>query len=454
MLKVKNKYFFYFVFIILVSLVVLSGCGGSKKKGESAAKAAETDAVTEALANYTWNFSREEFIEKHFAGIEFVETDLARAATMIRRGNKNLKIVGDFPKTTVTVERGIWNSTTKETLYEIDVIDLKGWEELLHAVNEDVYLDFSEFAGSLREPIFLDVYGRDEPLFNGYLSAEKLFFYAGGIILPQNYVPEPVSRGSFGGTGQIVSQRIKSSFTVVLNEGFSEIPDGMFTDDDRTLNIYLPKSIKRIGKFAFAGTLIESFIVPASVEEIDEGAFDNCFRLKTLVFEEGSRLRRIGSYAFSSTHPYGRNVNISNDIYLPDSVIEIGDYAFRRQYKLSNINISKNSKLESIGRRAFEKTQLTNIYLPATIKSIGDSAFQEQYIDYKAFSQKRVEDIEAEYAGLSSVTIATPTPPKVDELSFPDNIQNIYVPPESLELYKETWFDFEFTFKDQLKPIK
>ena len=66
-------------------------------------------------------------------------------------------------------------------------------------------------------------------------------------------------------------------------------------------SIKLPAHLISIKKGAFNGLKgIKKFIIPASVEEIENEAFKNCKDLEEIIFEEGSHIKRIGSYVFDN----------------------------------------------------------------------------------------------------------------------------------------------------------
>ena len=66
--------------------------------------------------------------------------------------------------------------------------------------------------------------------------------------------------------------------------------------------------------------------------------------------------------------------NVSN-IELPDSVVEISDYAFLRWSSLETINLP--SSIQSIGREAFAKTNIRNFIWPENITEIPSHTFWE-----------------------------------------------------------------------------
>ena len=59
-----------------------------------------------------------------------------------------------------------------------------------------------------------------------------------------------------------------------------------------------------------------------------------------------------------------------NSISLPDSLTELSNLLFAFCYNLSNVYISKDSKLTSIGSGAFYQTALHTIFIPTNVSSI------------------------------------------------------------------------------------
>ena len=57
----------------------------------------------------------------------------------------------------------------------------------------------------------------------------------------------------------------------------------------------------KIGNEAFADCKwLTSIVIPGTVKEIGDRAFQNCFSLESIQFEEGSQLEKIGSHAFKN----------------------------------------------------------------------------------------------------------------------------------------------------------
>ncbi len=122
--------------------------------------------------------------------------------------------------------------------------------------------------------------------------------------------------------------------TVTFNEALENLADNVFTISGirRAVNFENTK-IKVINEDLFAGSSLESILLPAGVKKIAKGAFKCCTALEELELPEG--VTEIGERAFCGCSPLKR-------IYIPASVTRIGPYAFAdysKQYrcKLGNV---------------------------------------------------------------------------------------------------------------------
>ena len=93
------------------------------------------------------------------------------------------------------------------------------------------------------------------------------------------------------------------------------------------------------------------------------------FVIKSIAFENDSKLQTIGDYAFAQA------VKVKS-LSLPDSLINIGNYAFKDCTGVSSLKFTNDSKLQVIGTKAFENcTGITALNLPSKVKSIAVDAF-------------------------------------------------------------------------------
>lgn len=139
-------------------------------------------------------------------------------------------------------------------------------------------------------------------------------------------------------------------------------------------NIYeftIPSSVKVIGSNMFTGRVFTSIVIGKGVEEIGEGAFENCFSLKSITFEAGGTKKiTIGKNAF-------KNVGAVTKFNLPERAEEgstIGEGAFSRKegegLQVNTIDVPEG--FTEIGRFAFRGINaLHTLNLPSTIKSLG-----------------------------------------------------------------------------------
>lgn len=138
-------------------------------------------------------------------------------------------------------------------------------------------------------------------------------------------------------------------------------------------------------------------------------------------------MTEIGSTAFSGCKSL-------TAINIPDSVTSIGSYAFKDCTSLANIAINKESKIISIGERAFGGCAFFSIILPKTTENIGAYAF---------YFARNLNDFVC-YADV---------PPIIGSTTFygSSTTLSIYVPDESVEAYKAAtnWA----AYADRIKPL-
>ena len=128
--------------------------------------------------------------------------------------------------------------------------------------------------------------------------------------------------------------------------------------------ISLPEGIERIGKSAFNNNSLTNVIIPNSVKFIEESAFEGCGITNLII---GSGVNSIDKYAFAG--------NPIKEIIIPDNVTNIGEGAFLYNWLAEKIVLGKN--VEYIGKDAFCKcAEVTELYIPNSVKDIGRYAFQ------------------------------------------------------------------------------
>ena len=159
------------------------------------------------------------------------------------------------------------------------------------------------------------------------------------------------------------------------------------------VSISIPASVETIEEYAFEGCeALTSIEIPASVEKIGELAFYGCTSLQTVTFKKGSQLKTIEMSVFghckalaSIEIPASVETIVGNAFYgctalasieIPASVETIGNNAFPYCTALQTVTFEKGSKLKMIQYNTFRDcTSLTTIEIPASVETVEANAF-------------------------------------------------------------------------------
>lgn len=178
-------------------------------------------------------------------------------------------------------------------------------------------------------------------------------------------------------------------------------------------HVSLPEDWTSIPESFFAGSTIESYVIPRTITKIGASAFDSCKSLKSISFESGSSLSEIGDYAFSgctslTSIPLPQTVmKIDSNAFngctaltsfkMPVLTTYLGDSAFINCTGLTMVDftgcgkitayntpfkgctaftsVSIPSSMTVIGKELFETSCLTSISIPNTVTEIENGAF-------------------------------------------------------------------------------
>jgi len=131
-------------------------------------------------------------------------------------------------------------------------------------------------------------------------------------------------------------------------------------------HLNIAENVTKIAPRACQGTYLEFVYVPSSVVEIGNYAFLSCTQLHTVEFKEG--LKSIGDSAFAGTG--------LTSVSLPSSLEYVGDYVFLNTVdKGVYITIPFNSNLTHVGSSSLVVHEGSSIFIPSGLTEIGDIPF-------------------------------------------------------------------------------
>ena len=199
----------------------------------------------------------------------------------------------------------------------------------------------------------------------------------------------PVSALAEGGVSHVATRSLNTDnkdnqgLTYTLNADHTatvanydnHTPDGVIDIPDTVKKDNIDYTVTAIGYSAF-GSLstpinVSSVFIPATVLSIGDSAFIYCDALTTVTFAENSQLKSIERAAFwGSEHVHPR----FKEIKIPDSVETIGNGAFYECRDLERIALP--SALQTLSSVTFYNcTALSEVTFPASLKTIESSAF-------------------------------------------------------------------------------
>lgn len=216
-----------------------------------------------------------------------------------------------------------------------------------------------------------------------------------------------------------------SLVSVIFGEGLTTIGEGTF-ESSSVEKVHFPATLQNMGAMTFEGcanlkevtfapfaqitvlpegtfynTNLEQIVIPASVKELacsekGKGVFENCVRLQSVTFAEGSQLFKIGRRTFNNC------ISLAS-FDIPVTVSSVGEYAFQSCESLTSITVPANvtSMATGIFSSCFNLTDvnletkatelpgwmfanchnLTSITIPATVSSIGAYCFTNTPIE-------------------------------------------------------------------------
>ena len=248
-----------------------------------------------------------------------------------------------------------------------------------------------------------------------------------------DYAVRSLGAGCFDFCTSLTSIDIPSSVT--------RLGSGCFECCYSLTHIIIPASVTRIGSQCFYKCYsLKSIDILAPITSLDNNCFRQCISLMSIVIP--SSVTSLGLSCFegctsltSVIIPYSittlgrdcfRGCSSLKSIIIPTSVTKLGANCFRGCSSLTSIDIP--ASVTSLGQDCFDGcSSLTSIIIPSSVTSIGDYCF-------------------IYCRSLTSITCKIPTPLKDRSFFTNTPIENasLYVPEESIELYRTTspWSGF------------
>ncbi len=168
----------------------------------------------------------------------------------------------------------------------------------------------------------------------------------------------------------------RSLTSVTIGNSVKSIKARAFEYCSSLTSITIPNSVTNIGDYAFLSCSgLTSITIGNGVTSIGYDAFRSCSSLTSMVVEKGNTTydSRENCNAIIETATNTLIAGCQNTI-IPNSVTNIGDYAFSGRSGLTSITIPNS--VTSIGNSAFVGcSSLTSVTIGNSVTSIGDDAF-------------------------------------------------------------------------------
>lgn len=351
--------------------------------------------VQTTISAWTNDNSSHEFVAKEYVVVN-VETPGTLGETLTSAGKnpdaiKYLKVLG-----TVNAEDFYFMRDNMAVLQGVNMQETK-------VVEEEIPNNAFDGKKTLNRFVFPD--GNHA----NHITAVRSKSFNGTLLAGALMLPESITRidgYAFAGT-QISSIALPDQLEGIGSHAFSDcrglsgqldlplsikvIADyAFYLCSSLTGSLVFPDSLEEIGRSAFYGCSGFSGVLslPDKLEIIEEFCFVDCKGFSSLILPK--HLKEIKSTAFANCSLKGELVlpeglsyiadgcfrdNQFTSVYFPDTILRIGEQAFRRNVTLSGTIIIP-SEVTMIERLVFEGcSNLEGIFLHSGIASIGERAF-------------------------------------------------------------------------------
>lgn len=387
-----------------------------------------------AKGNYEGDIVVPDYVEKD--GIQFAVTSIGEGTF------KNTTITSlQLPKKTLKRIRimAIYNVYGLKTLdipESVTSIGESAFRELpdltrIHIpASVEVMEDHAIGGCPLLESITIDEGNTHYGIYDGVLmdkAQTRLIVYPAKLPATQYTIPatvKTIDKLAFREVRNLTSLTVPASVTVLEHNAFYD----SYSLEEINIDPANPNYCSENGVFYSAkkdsllgypaGKPDKSYTVNAAAKVIDTEAFVNASKLETVTVPEG--VTTISDAAFFKCYSL-------KEVSLPESVTFVGHTLFAYCEKLESVNLPMDITKIPLAL-FFNCKALRSLTIPAKVTSIGMTAFLG-------------------CNGLKEITCLATTPPKADSTAFLTVITkmiNLYVPDESVELYKAdpVWMGF------------
>ena len=267
--------------------------------------------------------------DKPFDGC-YAITELACPADVLNNAVVSLDVL-----TTLTVNGGVWkilaNAPALSTLYIEGDVQILPDNSLISGVNNIKVIEAKSATSYIVDGGCLLtkdgktlVLGTGDAVIPESVTTIQAYAFSGcralkSIVIPKN-VAEIQSNAFSGCVGVEV-------ITVdAANTKFVSVNNSVLTADGKTLVVgckttTIASTVKEIAAYAFAGSALETIVIPAGVEVVGDGAFSGCYYLTKVVFANGSAIKALSAGVFA------RCTSLSK-VVVPTGVTSIDESAF------------------------------------------------------------------------------------------------------------------------------
>lgn len=235
-----------------------------------------------------------------------------------------------------------------------------------------------------------------------------------------------------GGDISIVSNEYNNDRGVfTFNGPIESIANGTFSDCYPLTSVAIPNGVISIGNNAFSGcSLLTSVAIPNSIMRIGSSAFAGCSSLTSINIPDSVKLMGIGAF---------QDCTSLTSVVILGGVSSIPSKLFYGCTALTSVVIHDGVKI--MGSNAFAGcTSLTSINIPNSVTNIASGAFYSCRSLISVTIGESVTTIEdnafRNCLDLSYITCKAITPPTLGAGNNLATVIDVYVPAESVDLYK------------------